>query len=431
MQSCHVQLIILLILAGPAELGITYLSLVSTQTDFCHKLISSIVYVFVFRLGIRSALCPKLFLAGDWQGFVQLLIGVVVTLLALYKRELRSKICYVGGSEHLSSRDSLFGSHNRASKPLQERLHGFCRFLLQHYVAENAPKEAGFRRYYSKVSLKEQRRTYATAIISALVGAGSLVIRHSINGVFGWTVIGLGLVIPAACLLAMGFTFVSFLAAAHPSRQQWTGAISYCVIQSISLALVLRAVSLLPDSLNGVRSGAEFEAYLATIAFHVNFTIARSSSDSVRGLYALLCALVDLATAFIIFFKTKPYLGFTLTIMYGALAVIVGLVVSPLGEKSQRRYYRLVHFDKEQQKSKSSGRDPEKLSTELENSESQPTVDENLSKQMLPKQRKAQMAHQHLGSLIRTAVMDEGPSTPTTEAEITLQPLRRSSHKAG
>ncbi|KAJ3187660.1 hypothetical protein HDU85_006052 [Gaertneriomyces sp. JEL0708] len=410
---------------GPVELGVTYLTLVSLQTEFHYKAVAAIIYMLVFRFGVRAALCPELFLAGDWQGTSQLLIGVVAALFGLYKREIRSKASFIKGNYgEFGSRDSVLASSDRRpSKPIHEQLMGYLRFVLQHYRGEHAPKELGFRRYYSRVSLNEQRVSYVMAVVSALFGAISLIIRHSISLEYGWTLVGLGIVIPVTSVLAIGITSIPWLGDFHPFRQQTASTVMYGLIEGMSLVLVLRSMSQLPDSLEAFRPGPEVDSYLATIAFHINFSIARSSSDNVRGGFALICALLDFIAGIVIFMKAKPYNAPSLLIVLGSLAVIVGCAVAPWAEKNQRRFYRLVEVRRKQKTKtslKQSDNVPKDRVTDAESS--QRTVSAAMSGHTMPAQSKTRTKSPGREILLRSAVIDERPSVPSPPAlEVTVE----------
>ncbi|KAI8999274.1 hypothetical protein BC832DRAFT_219444 [Gaertneriomyces semiglobifer] len=412
-------------LIGPVELGVTYVTLVSLQTEFHYKAVAAIIYMLVFRLGVRAALCPEFFFAGDWQGTSQLFLGVVAALFGLYKREIRSKASFIKGNYgEFGSRDSVLASSDRRpSQSIRERLMGYLRFVLQHYRGEHAPKELGFRRYYSRVSLNEQRVSYVMAVVSALFGAASLIIRHSISWPYGWTLVGLGIVIPVTSVLAIGFTCVPWLGDSHPFRQQTASTIMYGLVEGMSLVLVLRSMSQLPDSLEAFPPGPEIDSYLATIAFHINFSIARSSSDNVRGGFALICALLDLVMGVVIFMKAKSYISTALLVVLGSLAVTVGCAVAPWAEKNQRRFYRLVEV-RRKQKTKPSLNEfdnmPKKRGTDA--GSSQHAVGAAMSGHTMPAQSKTRTKSPGREILLRSAVIDERPSVPTSPAtEVTLE----------
>ncbi|TPX69584.1 hypothetical protein SpCBS45565_g02364 [Spizellomyces sp. 'palustris'] len=416
---------------APTELGITWLSIVGLQVEFRYKAFTSIVYLISARIAARWIFAPAFLFGGDWEPALQLALGVVLTLRSAYIREWRAKISYLFAAEGSSSVHNSLPDISRDGRSrcwlipawmTTAKLHAVRQYrLAMAQKFDDADLERRFCIEYSGSSLVDARITYLSTIASAWLSFLGLFVKYHGNEPLDfWMLMGFGAIIPGACLVALGSTWIPGLSKVRPRRQQICVTLCYLFIQGANLGLIRHGSHVLQEATGGGYHGAALAGCISALFLHINFMIARSSSECVRGPYAVACAGIDLSAAVLIPMIAKTEKAYTLMFVYGCAGFVVGGVLSPWTERTQRKYFQTVKLrlqqpSEEKRKGKKTKKQvPDQISTigTTTLQELSPT-----EKRKLKYLRGSEGALGPFGSgILKSEPMhDAGPATPMTE----------------
>ncbi|KAJ3007488.1 hypothetical protein HKX48_009102 [Thoreauomyces humboldtii] len=325
---------------APVEMTITWLSTIGFQTTFQDKVVLMLFYLTVIRVGLRWGVCWELISTGEPTLTLQIALAST-SLFAVYQREKRQKETYIAANQIVKSTDSLHATHatTRASgwhRPTIE----YLKFVWSQRF-KDPREELAFRRYFTAKLRNETRAQYGISFVSAGVSVVSLGLLYGMEALDKMAIVRLGAIIPAACLL--GFLSVSFTGPNHPNRQQLFTAGTYICLSFFSFDNTILNMRELGDTLTGIVRGPKLDFYLASVFFHLNLMMARSSAGILRGWYALACSSVDLCIGLALYVQSGAIMtAYQVLCAYALVALFSGLIIQPWGEKNHRRYWRLV-----------------------------------------------------------------------------------------
>ncbi|KND04276.1 uncharacterized protein SPPG_00014 [Spizellomyces punctatus DAOM BR117] len=416
---------------APTELGITWLSIVGLQVEFRYKAFTSIVYLICGRIAARWIFAPAFLFGGDWEPALQLALGVVLTLRSAYVREWRTKISYLFAPDGSSSANNSLPEISRDGRSrcwliptwmTAAKLHVLRQYrLAMAQKFDDADLERRFCIEYSGSSLVDARITYLSTIASAWLSFLGLFVKyHSNEPLDFWMLMGFGAIIPGACLVALGLTWIPGLGKVRPRRQQICVTLCYLLIQAANLGLIRHGSLVLQESTDGGHHGAALAGCISALFLHINFMIARSSSECVRGPYAVACAGIDLSAAVLIPMMAKTEKAYTLIFVYGCAGLVVGGVLSPWTERTQRKYFQTVKLrlqqpSEEKRKGKKKKRGvPDQISTVGTTTVQELSPTEKRTLKCL-QGSEARLGPFGSGILKSEPMQDAGPATPMTE----------------